>query len=389
MPTIATGEVELVADKLWILNESRTPPFPMEDTVDVNEDARLKYRYVDLRRPRMQRNIILRSKISFAVREVLYAQGFLEIETPFMTRSTPEGARDYLVPSRVQPGHVLCAAAIAADLQAAADGRAASTSISRSCAASATRICAPTASPSSRRSISRCPSRRRSRSSKSIEPLVQARVRSGGLQSHGSVPAHELRRGDAQLRQRQARPPHSAVPLRGGSASGALTRGRLAAGGDPHSEDRRAEPQGARRVEGVRTASAACASSTTPKRWTRLSRADGAVRERVGRGRRRSADAGRAGPASRRASVPKRPFTQACGQLRLHVAQKYNDQHKLLDPEEFRIPLGDRFPDVRMGRGRQALERRASSVHVGARRGHREADQRSRRAAAPSPTTWC
>jgi len=102
--TLDTGEVELVATKLWILNESRTPPFPMEETVDVKEDARLKYRYVDLRRPHMQRNIMLRSKISFAVREFLYGQGFLEIETPFMTRSTPEGARDYLVPSRVQPG---------------------------------------------------------------------------------------------------------------------------------------------------------------------------------------------------------------------------------------------------------------------------------------------
>ncbi|MGH9720451.1 MAG: aspartate--tRNA ligase [Bryobacteraceae bacterium] len=103
-PNIATGEVEVVAGKLWILNESRTPPFPMEDNVDVSEDARLKYRYVDLRRPRMQRNIILRSKVAFAVREFLHSQGFLEIETPFMTRSTPEGARDYLVPSRVQPG---------------------------------------------------------------------------------------------------------------------------------------------------------------------------------------------------------------------------------------------------------------------------------------------
>src|SRR5271166_2711303 len=104
-PNLPTGEVELVASKLWILNESRTPPFPMEEAVDVKEDARLKYRYVDLRRPQMQRNIMLRSKISFAVREFLYQQGFLEIETPFMTRSTPEGARDYLVPSRVQPGN--------------------------------------------------------------------------------------------------------------------------------------------------------------------------------------------------------------------------------------------------------------------------------------------
>jgi aspartyl-tRNA synthetase len=103
-PAIATGEVELAVEKIWILNESRTPPFPLEDSVDVKEDVRLKYRYIDLRRPRMQRNIIMRSKISLAIRQALYDQNFLEIETPFMTRSTPEGARDYLVPSRVQPG---------------------------------------------------------------------------------------------------------------------------------------------------------------------------------------------------------------------------------------------------------------------------------------------
>ncbi len=104
-PAIATGEVEVAVDQLWILNTSRTPPFPLEDNVDVKEEMRLKYRYIDLRRPRMQRNIILRSKITFAIRQALYQQGFLEIETPFMTRSTPEGARDYLVPSRVQPGN--------------------------------------------------------------------------------------------------------------------------------------------------------------------------------------------------------------------------------------------------------------------------------------------
>jgi aspartyl-tRNA synthetase len=103
-PNLATGEIELVAARIWILNESRTPPFPMEDQVDVAEDVRLKYRYVDLRRPRMQRNIILRSEIAIAVRQSLYEQGFLEIETPFLTRSTPEGARDYLVPCRVSPG---------------------------------------------------------------------------------------------------------------------------------------------------------------------------------------------------------------------------------------------------------------------------------------------
>ena len=102
---IPTGEVEILADKLWIFNESRTPPFPMEDSVDVKEEVRLKYRYVDLRRPRMQRNIILRAKVALAIRKALYDLGFLEIETPFMTKSTPEGSRDYLVPSRMQPGH--------------------------------------------------------------------------------------------------------------------------------------------------------------------------------------------------------------------------------------------------------------------------------------------
>ncbi|MDX2152248.1 MAG: aspartate--tRNA ligase [Bryobacteraceae bacterium] len=101
---IPTGEVEVVADRVWLLNESRTPPFPLEDHVDVSEDSRLEFRYVDLRRPRMQRNIMLRSRVSFAARDFMYSQGFHEIETPFLTRSTPEGARDFLVPSRVQAG---------------------------------------------------------------------------------------------------------------------------------------------------------------------------------------------------------------------------------------------------------------------------------------------
>jgi aspartyl-tRNA synthetase len=101
---IATGEVEIIAEELRLLNESRTPPFLPSETVLPNEELRLKYRYIDLRRAEMQRNIELRHKVSLAVRTYLAAQGFFEIETPFMTRSTPEGARDYLVPSRVQPG---------------------------------------------------------------------------------------------------------------------------------------------------------------------------------------------------------------------------------------------------------------------------------------------
>jgi aspartyl-tRNA synthetase len=101
---IASGEVELVAEELRILNESKLPPFLPSDTALTNEETRLKYRYIDLRREVMQFNIELRHKVAKAIRDYLSGQGFFEIETPFMTRSTPEGARDYLVPSRVQPG---------------------------------------------------------------------------------------------------------------------------------------------------------------------------------------------------------------------------------------------------------------------------------------------
>ncbi len=101
---IATGEVELIAEELRILNESKQPPFLPSETVLPNEEMRLKYRYIDLRRDALQHNIELRHKVALAIRDYLSAQGFFEIETPFMTRSTPEGARDYLVPSRVQPG---------------------------------------------------------------------------------------------------------------------------------------------------------------------------------------------------------------------------------------------------------------------------------------------
>jgi aspartyl-tRNA synthetase len=103
-PNMPTGQVELVADELRILNESKLPPFLPSDTALTNEETRLKYRYIDLRRDAMQFNIETRHKVAKAIRDYLSSQGFFEIETPFMTRSTPEGARDYLVPSRVQPG---------------------------------------------------------------------------------------------------------------------------------------------------------------------------------------------------------------------------------------------------------------------------------------------
>ncbi|WP_031515591.1 aspartate--tRNA ligase [Desulfofalx alkaliphila] len=103
-PKMITGMVEVYADKLIVLNKAKTPPFYIEDGIDVDENLRLKYRYIDLRRPEMQEAMILRHRASKAVRDFLDRNNFLEIETPMLTRSTPEGARDYLVPSRVNPG---------------------------------------------------------------------------------------------------------------------------------------------------------------------------------------------------------------------------------------------------------------------------------------------
>ncbi|NLL79321.1 MAG: aspartate--tRNA ligase [Clostridiales bacterium] len=102
---LATGDIEVRATQMRILSEAETPPFPIEADSKTKEDLRLKYRYLDLRRPDLQRNIILKSKISAAIRSFLTNEGFLEIETPMLTKSTPEGARDYLVPSRVHPGN--------------------------------------------------------------------------------------------------------------------------------------------------------------------------------------------------------------------------------------------------------------------------------------------
>jgi aspartyl-tRNA synthetase len=103
-PNMPTGALEVLADELLLLNEAKTPPFSPADDAIVNEEVRLRYRYLDLRREQMQHNFALRSRVAMAIRNYLVEQGFLEIETPFMTRSTPEGARDYLVASRIYPG---------------------------------------------------------------------------------------------------------------------------------------------------------------------------------------------------------------------------------------------------------------------------------------------
>ncbi len=102
---LATGEIEVVAEQIRILSESDTPPFPIEENSKTKEELRLKYRYLDLRRPDIQRNLMMRSQVTTLTRQFLSEEGFLEIETPMLCKSTPEGARDYLVPSRVHPGN--------------------------------------------------------------------------------------------------------------------------------------------------------------------------------------------------------------------------------------------------------------------------------------------
>ena len=103
-PNLDTGEIEIVASHLNILNKAKTPPFEISDDINVADDIRMKYRYLDLRRPRMQENIRIRHNTKRAIRNFLDNEGFIDIETPYLTKSTPEGARDYLVPSRVHPG---------------------------------------------------------------------------------------------------------------------------------------------------------------------------------------------------------------------------------------------------------------------------------------------
>jgi aspartyl-tRNA synthetase len=103
-PNLKTGEIEVMVDELKILNSAQTPAFPIEEKVEVSETIRLKHRHIDLRRPQFQKNLIMRHRAAEAIRRYLNGQGFLDIETPVLTKSTPEGARDYLVPSRVNPG---------------------------------------------------------------------------------------------------------------------------------------------------------------------------------------------------------------------------------------------------------------------------------------------
>jgi len=334
---LPTGEVELVVEKLWILNESRTPPFPMEETVDVKEDARLKYRYVDLRRPHMQRNMILRSRVSFAVREFLYSQGFLEIETPFMTRSTPEGARDYLVPSRVQPGsfyalpqspqifkQLLMVSGYEKYFQIVRCFRDEDLRADRQ--PEFTQIDLEMSFPQQERIF------------EVVEPMVQRVFETAGF--HVDTPFPRLTYEQAMRSYGIDKPDLRLPPfyvLEGQSWQLGLTFQPVAihipkTGGLSSKERNELKDFG--KEKGLRV-------------YDDLKKLDPKLVEQA-RTVSNAADddlliiAGWPGPPQ--GQRPEETFYQACGQLRLYLAQKYNDRHKLLDPQNFKLLWVVDFP---------------------------------------------
>jgi aspartyl-tRNA synthetase len=342
-PAIATGDVEVAVSKIWILNESRTPPFPLEDNVDVKEEVRLKYRYVDLRRPRMQRNIIMRSKITLAIREALYDQGFLEIETPFMTRSTPEGARDYLVPSRVQLGsfyalpqspqifkQLLMVSGYERYFQIVRCFRDEDLRADRQ--PEFTQIDLEMSFPQQEQIY------------EVIEPLIYRVCEAAGKEIEKSIPKitfeQAMRSYGSDKPDLRIPPFHCVEDLFAGA--GLTPEGMpLVAIHIPKtgqlSRKERDELKAFGQERGLRVYDdAKRLERDYPEQMAQ-------VRERV----KRADDdllilAGWGGPV--KGALPERTALLACGQLRLYIAQKYNDRHKLLDPEVFKFLWVVDFP---------------------------------------------
>jgi aspartyl-tRNA synthetase len=340
-PNLDTGEVEVVASRIWLLNESRTPPFPVEDEVGVNEDVRLKYRYVDLRRPHMQRNIILRSNVTFAVREFLHARDFLEIETPFMTRSTPEGARDYLVPCRVQPGNfyalpqspqifkqLLMVAGYEKYFQIVRCFRDEDLRADRQ--PEFTQIDLEMSFPQQERVF------------EVIEPLVQRICETAGYRVDAPFPrltyAEAMRKYGSDKPDCRIPPMHPVGDLLPDLVNNGLPLVAIAIPGTgAPSRKERDEIKAFGHERGLRVYDDA-------KRLDRDYPAQMAqVRERSGAGENHllvlATWAGE--PKGQR---PEETVYQACGQLRLYCAQKFNDRHKLLDPKNFQFLWVVDFP---------------------------------------------
>jgi aspartyl-tRNA synthetase len=336
-PNLPTGEVEVVGSKLWILNESRTPPFPMEEAVDVKEDARLKYRYVDLRRPRMQRNIILRSKIAFAIRQFLNDLGFLEIETPFMTRSTPEGARDYLVPSRVQPGNfyalpqspqifkqLLMIGGYDKYFQIVRCFRDEDLRADRQ--PEFTQIDLEMSFPQQERIF------------EVIEPLIECVCKIAGVKTNAPFPrlSHAQAMRSYGIDKPDLRLPPFHV-LQGEFPSLGLTFPPVAIhipNTGQLSRKERDELKAAGTERGLRI-------------YDDLKKVDPAIAEqaRALTGATENDLLVLAGwPGELKGQRPEETFLQACGQFRLHAGQRYNDRHKLLDPGNFQFLWVVDFP---------------------------------------------
>jgi aspartyl-tRNA synthetase len=340
-PNMPTGEVEVVASKIWILNESRTPPFPMEEHVEVAEEVRLKYRYVDLRRPQMQRNIILRSKIAFAVRQQLTNLGFLEIETPFMTRSTPEGARDYLVPSRVQPGtfyalpqspqifkQLLMIAGFEKYFQIVRCFRDEDLRADRQ--PEFTQIDIEMSYPQQAQIFA------------VVEPMVQEVCKVAGYQVNAPFPCITYAQAienygidKPDLRIPPMHPVHDLLPELA-NAGLPLVAIHIPGCGTP-SRKERDEFKAFGQERGLRV-------YDDPKRLERDYPAQMAqVRERCG-AKDDSLLVLAAWAGEPKGHRPAETVYQACGQLRLHCANKFNDRHKLLDPKNFQFLWVVDFP---------------------------------------------
>ena len=248
---IPTGEIEVVADELRILNDCKPLPFSPSDNDIANEEVRLKYRYLDLRRTEMQYNIELRHRVALAIREYLNAQGFFEIETPFMTRSTPEGARDYLVPSRVHPGEfyalpqspqqfkqILMISGFDKYFQIARCFRDEDLRADRQPEFTQIDLEMSFARPEMVYAV--------------VEGFLTAAWKTIGVDICHAVPAHDLRRSHAPLRHRQARhaparDDRRALGVRARESGDAATSIPTADRGHRHAQSRRALAQRARR----------------------------------------------------------------------------------------------------------------------------------------------
>jgi aspartyl-tRNA synthetase len=343
-PAIPTGEVEVVAEKIWILNTSETPPFPMEEHVDVSEDMRLKYRYIDLRRPHMQRNLMLRSRITLEARQELYGQGFLEIETPFLGKSTPEGARDFLVPSRVQNGsfyalpqspqihkQLLMVSGYDKYFQIVRCFRDEDLRADRQY--EFTQIDMEMSFPQEETVFA------------TVEPLVERICKVAGHTVRAPFPRMTYAEAMAgygidkpDLRLPRFYPVEDLFPADAGLTGPGLP---LVAIRTPKTGQLTRKERDELKEYGKERG---LTVYDDPKRLDRdFADAMKQVRERVGL----AADdllllAGWRGEA--KAHRPAEAVLQACGQLRLHVGQKYNDRHKLLDPNDLRFVWVLDFP---------------------------------------------